>query len=193
MASQSVETQEIVVEGPYAEEAKALIDIEYLLETTCNQMGWWPKVVEVAKLRKLAQKLGPINDEIGEVGDRLVEDRDMLLKLPQFFLITQHEGRCPCAHGVSLAHFTDRSEFCDAVPALEQKEKQLKEIELQKFVLELKRQATIRKWQANQTFSRELEEKWDASIMAHFYMSFLRRLKQSADDEIETRYSIFSL
>ena len=96
----------------------------------------------VIKWRKLAQKLGLMKNEIGEMGDRVCgggdAGEDLLVHGEQPALTA-----LPLSIGVTLASVDDHYEYCDAVPALEAKQK-FKQLEVDRFPIELKRQAVVR-------------------------------------------------
>ena len=99
--------------GRYAEEARKIIGVDYLLERFSNQEAGWSSEVRVGKLRALAYKLG-----VGNVWN----ERDMLLKMEQYIAVTPHALLCPCAQGLEVDTIGDHFLGCNLVPALEMKE-----------------------------------------------------------------------
>ena len=75
------------IEGHWAEQAKEIIDVDYLLDQFSNQEAGWSEV-RVRKWGALAAKLG------------VAKDRDMLIKMPQYISVTPHAVRYPGAQGM---------------------------------------------------------------------------------------------
>ena len=66
--------------GRRAEEAKEIIDIDYLDESFTSQQAGWSRELRVRKWRALAVKL--------RVGNLRDTDRDMLIKMQQYIAVT---------------------------------------------------------------------------------------------------------
>ena len=110
-------TESVALIGRRVEQAKEIIDVDYLLDLISNQEAEWSREVRVRKWRALAGKLG-----VGNVGNA---DRDMLLKMQQYVPVTPHALRCPCAQWLEFDTIGDHFPGSDLVPALEIKEKLL--------------------------------------------------------------------
>ena len=116
-----------------------------------------------------------------------VVDRDMLIKMPQFSATTPHELPCPCARGMVLNKIEAHFPVCDAIPAIELKEKPLGEVDAEKMQLDLRFQRIVRNWQDTQTMAQSLQGTWDSAILTHCPRDFLGLLKQDINAEFLNR------
>ena len=167
------------IEGHWADQAKEIIDVDYLLEVFSGQEQSWPREVQWRKWVALAIKLGVAN-----AADPL---RDTLIKMQKYIAVTPHALRCPCARGMEVESIADHFPGCDLVPALELKETLLADLDAEKLQLELRRQRIERNWQETKTRAQVLEGTWDPAILTHCPRDFLDLLKDAIKNEIKKR------
>ena len=101
------------ITGTWAQQAKEMIDIVYLLEFFDGQLQGWPRQYQVRKWHALAVKLALALPSLLQP--------DMLVVMQQYIATTPPEQRCPCTRGVVLNTIEEHFPECEAVPALELK------------------------------------------------------------------------
>ena len=167
------------ITGTWAQQAKEMIDIDYLFEFFSGQLQGWPRQYVVLKWHALAVKLGFVLANC--------EPRDMLIAMQHYIATTPPEQRCPCTRGVVLNTIQEHFPECDAVPALELKAEQLAQLDAERMQIELRRQRIEQTWRNNQTSADLLQATWNPTILTHCPRVFLNDVKRAVEDEIKKR------
>ena len=171
------------ITGNWAEQAKQMIDIDYLLTIFPGQLQGWPRQFVVRKWGALALKLGLDHPTLCE--------RDMLVAMQKYIATTPPEQRCPCTRGVVLNTIQEHFPECDAVPALEWKSEQLAKLDAERMQIELRRQRIEQTWRDNQRSADLLQATWNPMILTHCPRVFLNDVKRDVEDEIKKRLNEF--
>ena len=167
------------ITGMWAQQAKEMINIDYLLEFFDGQLQGWPRQYEVRKWHALAVKLGLALPSLVH--------RDILVVMQQYIATTPPEQRCPCTRGMVLNTIQEHFPECDAVPALELKSEQLAQLDAERMHIELRRQRIEQTWRDNQRSADLLQATWNPTILTHCPRVFLNDVKRAVEHEIKKR------
>ena len=167
------------ITGRWAQQARELIDIDYLLEVFNGQLQRWPSQYEVRKWHALAVKLGLVQET--------VRQRDMLLVMQHYIATTPPEQRCPCTRGVLLNTIQEHFPECEAVPALEVKAHQQAQLDGERIQIDLRRQRIEEKWLDNKRAVEHLQDTCYPAVLTHCPRVFLDDIKKAVEDEIMIR------
>ena len=135
----------------WAERAKEMIDIEYLLQFFKNQETGWSRHVQVRNWDALAVKMDVVHPS--------AKNPDMLVRMKQYIATMPSEMCCPCTRGIVLNTIGHHFLKCDAVPALEPNEKQLAQVDAATLKLDRKLQRNEHKWADNNAPSEKYLQK----------------------------------
>ena len=162
------------IRGSWAQEAKEMLRLDYLLELFNNQQARWSRDVHVRKWRALGVKIDLVHQR--------VLDRDMLVHMQQYIATTLYDMLCPWTCGVVINTIDEHFHECDAVPALELKAK-LADVDDEKIQLDLKRLRIESNWHHNRTTAEHLQATSAQAVLTHCPRVFLDPLKIAIEAE----------